>query len=292
MGTVISVTNQKGGVGKTVTVSSVAAILHEQGYKVLTINLDPQRNLDMAAGLALEREDNTTPSALQVLLGECSLRDAIVPSALGDLLRASSFLSRWTGNKLLSRDEYAELDDASLIRLLDERFHAGLGENDAAVLSKALKDVRDEYDFVLMDTNPSLTLLTLNALFAADYVLIPAFTEAASLDAILELWDTIQNIRYYNPERKLQILGILITRFQPRTTIAKNFIDIFGNLAAQMNTIVFKQQIRQSIAVSEYMMVQKNLIAYNRQSPASIDYLAFVEELKQRLTDLGGMTNG
>ncbi len=291
MGTIISVTNQKGGVGKTVTVSSIAAVLHEQGYRVLTINLDPQRNLDMTAGLALDREDSTTPSVLQVLLGECALKEAIVPSPLGDLLRASSFLSQWTGNKLLNRDEYATLGEADLLKLINERYHAGLGENDAAILSNVLKDVRDEYDFVLMDTNPSLTLLTLNALFAADYVLIPAFTEAASLDAIQELWDTIQNIRYYNPERKLEVIGILITRFQPRTTIARNFVEIYGELAARMNTIVFNQQIRQSIAVSEYMMFQENLISYNRRCPAAKDYLAFVEELKQRLMELGGHTH-
>ena len=288
MGTVISVTNQKGGVGKTVTVSSIAAILHEQGYKVLTINLDPQRNLDMAAGLALEREDNSTFSALQVLRGECTIKDAIVKSDLGDLLRASSFLSQWTGSKLINREEYALLNENELVKLISERYNAGLGENDAAVLAGMLDGIRDEYDFVIMDTNPSLTLLTLNALFAADYVLIPAFTEATSMDAIQELWDTIENIRYYNPQRKLGVLGILITRFQPRTTIGRNFIQIYDQMAERMGTIVFKQQIRQCIAVSEYLMYQENLIAYNRTCPASVDYLAFVEELKQRLAELGG----
>ncbi len=287
MGVVISVTNQKGGVGKTVTVSSVAAILHEQGYRVLTINLDPQRNLDMAAGCALSREDSVTPSVLQVLRGECSIREALVESPLGDLLRASSFLSQWTGSRLVDRNEYAALTEKELLRLISERYRAGTGENDAAVLAGALAPVRDDYDFVIMDTNPSLTLLTLNALFAADCVLIPAFTEAASMDAILELWDTIQNIRYYNPEHRLEILGILITRFQARTTIARNFLDIYGNLARQMNTVVFQQTIRQSIAVSEYMMFQENLISYSRSSPAAKDYLAFVEEMKQRLRDLG-----
>ena len=288
MGTVISITNQKGGVGKTVTVSSIAAILCKQGYKVLTINLDPQRNLDMTAGCALDREDNTTPSVLQVLRGECSLKDALVESPLGDLLRASSFLTQWTGSRLVNRDEYASLSEAELLELLSERYNSGLGENDAAILSGVLEKVRDEYDYVLMDTNPSLTLLTLNALFAADYVLIPAFTEMASMDAILELWDTIQNIRYYNPEQHLQVLGILITRYQGRTTIAKNFLQIYGQIAEQMDTIVFETKIRQAIAVSEYMMCQKDLIAYNRSSPAAKDYITFVEEMKARLNILSG----
>ena len=209
MGVIISVTNQKGGVGKTVTVSSIASILTSQGYKVLVINLDPQRNLDMVAGkgIAIARSDTKSLSILNVLQGECHIADVIVPSNLGDLARASSFLSQWTGRRLISRDEYETLSKDEMFNLIEERHRAGWGANDADVLNQELKLIRNQYDYIIMDTNPSLTLLTLNSLYAADYVLIPAFTETASKDAILELWDTIQNVRYYNPDKKLQVLG-------------------------------------------------------------------------------------
>ena len=288
MGIIISVTNQKGGVGKTVTVSSIASILTSQGYKVLVINLDPQRNLDMVAGrnIAIDRSDTETQNVLEVLQGKCGLNDVAIPSNLGMLVRASSFLSQWTGRKLISREEYERVPKEDLINLIEERYKAGWGANDAEVLNQELKKVKDQYDYILMDTNPSLTLLTLNSLFAADYVLIPAFTEAASRDAILELWDTIQNIRYYNPDKNLKVLGILITKYLPRTRIARKYINTYDKMAKQMGTVLFKTKIRQSVSVSEYMTNQEDLLRYDPDGNASTDYRAFVEEMKTLINEL------
>lgn len=288
MGIIISVTNQKGGVGKTVTVSSIASILTSQGYKVLVINLDPQRNLDMVAGrnVAIDRSDTETQNVLEVLQGKCGLNDVAIPSNLGMLVRASSFLSQWTGRKLLSREEFEQTPKENLVKLIEDRYKAGWGANDAEVLNQELKKVRDQYDYILMDTNPSLTLLTLNSLFAADYVLIPAFTEAASRDAILELWDTIQNIRYYNPDKNLKVLGILITKYLPRTRIARKYINTYDKMAKQMGTVLFKTKIRQSVSVSEYMTNQEDLLRYDPDGNASTDYRAFVEEMKALINEL------
>lgn len=294
MGVTISITNQKGGVGKTVTVSSLASVLTTKGYRVLVINLDPQRNLDMVAGknLAIPMGDTETKSVLHVLKGECSLKEAIVPSDLGDLVRASSTLSQWTGRQLVSRDEFESTAKDELYELIKARHASNWGMNDAEVLNAELQKVKQEYDFILMDTNPSLTLLTLNSLYAADYVLIPAFTEGASLDAIKELWDTIRNIQIYNPEKRLAVCGILITKFIARGKTAKQFIGVYQKLAAHMGTILFDQKIRQSISVSEYMLNHKDLIRFDPTGNTTQDYIAFTEEFLHQISKLEAIKHG
>ena len=294
MGVVISVTNQKGGVGKTVTVSSLASALTSQGYRVLLINLDPQRNLDMVAGkgVAIKRNDTETKSILDVLKGTCSLKEILVSTNIGDLARASSQLSQWTGRHLVSREEFRSLDKDQLYQLMTKRYQDGWGENDAEVLNKELSPLKDQYDYVIMDTNPSLTLLTLNSLYAADYVLIPAFTESASRDAITELWDTINGIKFYNPAKYLEIAGILITRFSPRSINAKRYVKFYRSLADKMGTILVEQKIRNSISVSEYMTSQQDLLRYDGKGNTAQDYLKFVEEFKQRIEELEAKRHG
>lgn len=288
MGAIISVTNQKGGVGKTITVSTLAAILTRQGKKVLTIDLDPQRNLDMSAGkgVAIEPEDTETKCLLHVLRGSCTLEEAIYPCVLGDLVRASSLLTGWTGRKLITPDEYKSLSMEELHKLIGERFEAGWDSRDSEVLAAELNKIRDRYDYILLDTNPSLQLLTLNSLFAADYVLIPAFAEEASRSAIIELWDTISNINQSAPWKRLKVLGILMTRYVNRTRIAKRFVKTYMRMAAQMDTILFEQKIRQNVAVSEYLTNHENLLDFDPTGPVTADYLAFAKEFEARVEEM------
>ena len=219
MGLVIATANQKGGVGKTITTTCLASLLTTEGKKVLTISLDPQRNFDMVAGegVLIRRRDTESLSMLHVMRGQCTLPEAIVHTRLGDLVRASSQLYQWTGEQTISREEYLPIRDnlPALQKLLDTRVLSG-GEN-MKVLDRLLDAVRSDYDYILIDTNPSLTLLTLNSLYASDYVLIPAFSETTSTEAITELYDTIQSIKYYNPGKYLEILGILMTRCDVRS---------------------------------------------------------------------------
>lgn len=294
MGVAISITNQKGGVGKTVTVSTMASALTMQGYKVLLINLDPQRNLDMVAGkgVAIRRGDTESLSVLNVLRGECSLEDAIVHTEIGDLVRASSMLSQWTGRHLISRDEFRDMDKDAVYSLMEQRYNDGWGERDAEVLAKELQSVKDKYDYILMDTNPSLTLLTLNSLYAAEYVLIPAFTEAASRDAITELWDTINGIKYFNPAKYLEIAGILITKYAVRSKNAKRYVGLYHKLAQKMGTILFETKIRNSVSVSEYMTAQVDLLHYDKSGNTAQDYLVFVEEFKARIKEMEAVRYG
>lgn len=208
MGVVVTVVNQKGGVAKTTTVSALAYLLTQRGYKVLCIDLDPQRNLDMLAGkgIPIPINDMTTKSMLHALNHEAALKDVIVYTELGDLARASSQLSSWNGRPVLTKEEYKRLRNSpeDLLKLLDARFQK---TDFSKELAEIIPTIQDNYDYILIDTNPSLTLLTINGLLAADYVLIPAFTEKSSREAVVELWNTIQGLLYYNPSKYLKICG-------------------------------------------------------------------------------------
>lgn len=290
MGVIVSVTNQKGGVGKTVTVSTLAAILTSWGRRVLAVDLDPQRNLDMSAGIdaAIPLEDKDTKSLLHVLEGKCSIEDAVYPCSLGDLVRASGLMTGWTGRKLITAKEYKTLPSEELNKIIGQRIAAGWGDNDAEILSDELAKVQSKYDYIFLDTNPSLQLLTTNALIACDYVLIPVFTEEASLSAVEELWDTICNINRLSPWKVREIAGILLTKYSPNRRISKAITPILEDMAQQMETIVFKQTIRQGASVSEYLSNHETLLSFDKTGPVTKDYLAFATEFETRIQELEG----
>lgn len=285
MGVVISVTNQKGGVGKTVTVSTMAAILTNMDYKVLIIDLDPQRNLDMTAGpgALIDIGDTRTPSILHVMRGECSIEEAVFPCEIGDLVRSSSLLSQWTGRIIATPEEFKRLSKDEMYDLMKARVDDGWGQFDSGVLAERLKRIKGNYDFVLMDTNPSLMPLTVNSLCASDFVLVPAFAEKASLEAVKELWDTIQNLNFYNSWHKIRLAGILITRFKPNTVISKTYRRHLERQAEKMDTIVFQTAIRDNISVLEYMAKRQNLLKYQPRGRAAQDYTEFVNEFIERI---------
>ena len=281
MGIVIATANQKGGVGKTITTTCLAAILTEKKYKVLTVSLDPQRNFDMVAGegVVIGRKDTNTLSMLHVLQGLCTIRDAIVHTErLGDLVRASSSLYQWTGEQVLTPSEYRAVRDnhEALVKLLDSRLSSG---NSMKALDNYLKEVKDDYNYILIDTNPSLTLLTLNSLYAADYVVIPAFPDQQSTEAIIELWDTINGIRFFNPGRNIDIAGILMTRCNKRSIAFRRHEIKFTKLAAKIGTRLFDTKIRQSAKAAEYVELKVDLLKYDPKGNTTQDYRAFTDEL-------------
>ena len=290
MSHVISVTNQKGGVGKTLTASSLASILTSRGYKVLTIDMDPQCNFDQVAGgtKPIDQYDLESLSILNVLSQECSMREAIVKTDIGDLVRASPNLSQWTGRSLLSRRDFKNYVDAGttpeqLMEILTERYQSGWGSTEHKTLDFELQDIRHEYDFIFLDTNPSLTLLTLNSLYTADYILIPAFAEESSSKAIMELKNTIDELREKNSDMHAEILGILITKCKPRTGIAKLYGKHFKHVAERLGTILFETKIRDGIAAAEYANAQCDLIRYSPKSSVALDYQDFASEFLEQI---------
>ena len=298
MGYVISVTNQKGGVGKTLTASSLASILTTRGYKVLSIDMDPQCNLDQVAGEPgpIDPLDDVTPSILKVLSQECGIKEAIVHTQIGDLVRAVPALSQWTGYSLLSRLEVKEMLAAGaspedIGKLVLERYQKGWGAIEHKRLDWEIREIRNEYDFVFLDTNPSLTMLTLNSLYTADYVLIPAFSEETSRKAIIELNDTMEELRTSNPAMHAKILGILIGKFKRHTNVAKAYAKHIKKIANKIGTDIFESKIRDGIVASEYTNRKMDVIRYAPGSGIAQDYQAFATEFLDRINKLEGGRN-
>lgn len=295
MGYVISVTNQKGGVGKTLTTSSLASILTTRGYSVLSIDMDPQCNLDQVAGGPgpINPLDTKTPNILKVLLQECGIKEAIVHTPIGDLVRAVPALSQWTGRSLLSRHDFKKVMDArtspeDFFKLVLERYQTGWAATEHKTLDWEIREVRKEYDFIFLDTNPSLTMLTLNSLYTADYILIPAFSEETSRKAIIELHDTIEELRADNPTMHAEILGILMGKFKKHTNVAKAYTKHIQKIAKKIGTEIFESKIRDGIAASEYTNRKMDLIRYAPNSGVAQDYQAFTTEFLDRINRLEG----
>ena len=243
----LAILNQKGGVGKTTTALALWAGLTLQGKKVLAVDLDPQGNLSFTAAA-----DTSGRTAFGVLLKETAAADAIQHTTQGALIPSSPELAGADMTITRTGKEYR--------------------------LKEALEPVAGAYDYAVIDTPPALGILTVNALAAADYAIIPAMAEVFSLQGVGQLADTINPVRTYcNPS--LEIAGILLTRYSPRTVLARDVADMAEVLAEKLSTHVFRTRIRDGVAVREAQMRQENLFTYAPKSGPALDYLAFLSEL-------------
>ncbi len=245
------ITNQKGGVGKTTTTCSMAGGLRMKGYRVLVIDLDPQGNLSFSVGA--ETEDS--PTVYEVLKGQVPIRNAIQQTRTCDILPSNILLSG------------AELE-----------FNRPGREH---ILKEAMGDIAEEYDYVLIDTPPALSILTVNAYTVANSIIIPMVPEILSLQGISQLKETIDTVRkYYNSN--LTIDGILLTKYNNRTNLTRDVEDLAKVVARQLNTVVFKSRIRTSVAVAEAPAHCESVIAYAPNAAAAKDYKQLIDELLKR----------
>ena len=246
---VIAVATQKGGEGKTTTSSAMLSGLTLKGYKVLAIDLDAQGNLTNIVGC-----ESGEKNSLGLLTKECSITEAVQKTDFGDVV---------AGDKAL----------ASIDAILQNQ----LGK--AHRLKKALEEVRELYDFVIIDCPPALGTLTANALTASDYVVIPTQADISSLQGISQLWETIQEAREYT-NSKLKVAGILLTRYNDRTALNKEIErQLREEIAPLMNTRLFKSHIREAIAIREAKYMQKSIFTYAPRSKVAGDYSNFIDEL-------------
>lgn len=295
MGIVITLANQKGGVAKTTTGLALARILSEKSYKVLTVNLDPQRNFDQALECAISRRDLQTPSLFHVLTGKMHLKDIIKHGEFCDIAPASNQMYGFSMPEGLIKAEYEQNKDNpdKLLNLLHERFseeyQAQINYKYTHIIEEEIKTVINDYDFVIIDTNPSLSLLTMNGLNAASmgYVLVPAYAEETSREALLELYDTLFALNS-NQIKPIKIIGILMTKYVSNTKAAKRYERYLTKMADKMGTVLFKTKIRRSISVTEYIEAKTDLLNYDPKGNASLDYRAFSEEFLTRLSELEG----
>lgn len=258
MGRIIAVTNQKGGVGKTTTCINLGASLVATKRRVLIVDMDPQANATVGSGID---KNDLERSSYHVLVGECPAEQAIVPSEGGnyDVLPT-------TGD--LTAAEVELMEQASRERRLRE----------------ALRPVRDSYDFILIDCPPSLNMLTLNALVAADSVLIPMQCEYYALEGLSALLDTVDQIkRSVNPALELE--GLLRTMYDPRNNLAN---DVSGQLTEHFGEKVYRTIIPRNVRLAEAPSYGIPVLAYDRVSKGALSYLALAGEILRRGEQLPG----
>jgi chromosome partitioning protein len=243
---VIAFANQKGGVAKTTSTLNLAVAFKERGFKVLVVDLDPQGNLTMSQGL---NPDTIERSMYDVLVHRIPIDEIIVEREI-DLAVSSIDLAG------------AELALASQI-----------GRERA--LEKALAPVKDRYDFILMDTPPSLGLLTINAFVAAGGVIVPVQCEYLSLRGLVQLENTLAMVREnLNPE--VEIIGILPTMFDKRTTHAREAVEI---LQENFGDLVYNTRIRKTVRYAEAPVKGSSVLAYDPDGDAAMLYRDLAKEV-------------
>jgi chromosome partitioning protein len=251
MGKVIAITNQKGGVGKTTTSINLAASLAKTQRKVLLIDIDPQGNATMGSGIS---KDTITTSIYDVLIGTSTLEAAT--------LKVEGEYELVASNAQLSG---AEIE---LIQL-DRREKR---------LRRAIDDVRSQYDYILIDCPPSLNLLTVNALVAAEAVMIPMQCEYYALEGLTALLNTIKKVRAkLNPQ--LQIAGLLRTMFDPRNNLAN---EVSAQLRSHFGDKLYRTIIPRNVRLAEAPSFGKPVISYDLHSKGAEAYLALAGEILRR----------
>lgn len=250
----LTLSNQKGGVAKTSTSNALAAGLYNRNYKVLAVDLDPQCNLSFSCGVDML---NTEKTLFDVFKGNAEVRETIIPLKLGfDLLPGGLTLAGADMDFTQTGREY--------------------------MLSEALETVSGKYDFCIIDTPPTLGILTVNALTAADYVIVPMTADIYALQGLTQLNALIQNVRRYC-NKGLKIAGILLTRYNDRQIISKTLKTNIGQAAERLSTEVFKTYIREGVAVRETQLLQSDLFTDAPKANVTQDYNNFIDELLERM---------
>lgn len=248
----VGVINQKGGVGKTTTAVNLSAALAQQ-RRVLLVDLDPQANA--SSGIGVVQPEGTV---YDVIAGRVSARQAVSRTRIPnlDLLAASADLA----------GAAVELDASRDSMLL---------------LSRALIGVRPNYDFIVIDAPPSVGALTLNALAAADRLIVPLQTEYYALEGIASMMDTIERVRgSINPD--LRILGILLTMYDVRTRLSQEVAD---NVRRHFGNLVFEGMIPRTVRLAEAPSYGQSVLEYAPTSQGAEAYLALAKEVIERVSE-------
>ena len=247
---IIAITQQKGGTGKTTTAAAIGAGLLRRGERVLFIDLDPQGNLSFILGA-----DQSKATARDVLVNKKPAADSIQPigeNGAGAIIPASAYLSG---------------ADVTI---------TGAGREYRA--NAALEQITGDFDYCIIDTPPALGILTVNALTAADRVIIPCLADVFSIQATGQIAETINGIRA-NCNPKLQIAGLLLTRYNARQNLTKDTAEILEDAARQMGTRLFNTRIRESVSLREAQAMGQDIFSYNPRSNGARDYEALIKEI-------------
>lgn len=252
MGKIIAVANQKGGVGKTTTAINLGACLGVLEYKTLLVDLDPQANA--SSGVGVEPRQVAT-GTYEVLSGEANMKDCIVPTSSPNLDVLPTNLD--------------------LVGAEIELVHA---ESRERKLRQALEGIRDEYDFIVLDCSPSLGLLTLNALTAADSVMVPVQCEYFALEGLGKLLNTVKIVQtQLNPS--LEVEGILLTMYDTRLRLANQVVD---EVRTHFQDLVLQTVIHRNTRLGEAPSHGESIILHDASCKGSVNYLNLARELLQK----------
>lgn len=254
MGKIIAITNQKGGVGKTTTSINVAACLADQGRKVLLVDMDPQGNATSGVGIIRNELENTV---YELLLGECVSSECKAECAVEnlDVLPSNANLSG------------AEID---LIGM----------ENREFILKDALDKIKDDYDFIIIDCPPALNLLTVNALVAADSVMVPIQCEYYALEGLTQLLHTINLIQERLNDR-LEIDGVLFTMYDTRTNLSAEVVE---NVRDNIHLHIYATIIPRNVRLAEAPSYGLPIHMYDKKSAGAEAYENLAKELIDKTT--------
>ena len=252
MGRIIAVANQKGGVGKTTTSINLAACLAEKGKKVLAVDMDPQGNL--TSGLGVDK-DSVEKSIYELIIGEVDIKEVINKEVLEnlDIIPTSIDLSA------------AEIE---LIGVDDKEY----------ILRNAIDQVKDQYDFVIIDCPPSLSMLTINAMTTANSVLVPIQCEYYALEGLSQLIHTIELVQErLNP--KLEIEGVVFTMYDARTNLS---LQVVENVKDNLQQNIYKTIIPRNIRLAEAPSYGLQINKYDPKSTGAESYMRLADEVIER----------
>lgn len=251
---IISVANQKGGVGKTTTSQALYSGLISKGFRVLAIDLDPQSNLSTALGADTS---DSVKTIFDVMDGNIKDINTTIQKIGDGYILPSNILLSGAEREFIGKMKREEL------------------------LISPLKKIVDDFDFIIIDTPPSLGVLTINAFVASDSIIIPVGADAFSLQGVSQLADTIETVKAFFP---VTIEGILLTRYNGRTCLSQELTKVIETAASQLNTKVYNSRIRASVSIQEAQAQQMDILDYAKTS-AQLDYKNFVDEFLKGLNN-------
>jgi len=252
MGRVLAVANQKGGVGKTTTAINLSASLAAYGKSVLVIDMDPQGNTTSGFGIDKNNLENTV---YELILGECSLQDCLIRNVIEKV-------------SMLPANVNLAAAEIELIGVDKKEF----------ILKNEIDYIRDAYDFILIDCPPSLNTLTINAMTAANSVLVPIQCEYYALEGLSQLIHTINLIKErLNPE--LDIDGVVFTMYDSRTNLSMQVVE---NVKSHLNQYAYKTMIPRNIRLAEAPSYGQPINQYDSKSSGAESYLALAKEMIEK----------
>ena len=252
MGRTIAIANQKGGVGKSTTAINLSSCLGEMGQKVLTIDMDPQGNTTSGMGVEKNEVENTI---YELLLGESKLEDCIIPLNFDNL-------------SLIPSNVNLAGAEIELIGVEDKEF----------ILKNAIDQVRDQYDFIIIDCPPSLNMLTINAMTTADTVLVPIQCEYYALEGLSQLMHTIELVQErLNPE--LEMEGVVFTMYDARTNLS---LQVVENVKDSLDQNIYKTIIPRNVRLAGAPSYGMPINYYDKRSTGAESYRLLADEVIHR----------